>query len=185
MVKREFKTWASRCSNQGKYEFHRFVNPLNELSFAQYMKWHQIIDGEYRRGDNWQKGIPFDSLFESAFRHMQALWLMYYGYTVNEINRDGEFDWVLGNLDPEKAKELWITYHTKEFVEQLNAIRFNTEAMKLQLLTGNVVKDEQLGTEQEVQGGKVEGEFGEEKTEENTESKNKPTRKTKKSQGAK
>lgn len=151
MVKREFETWATRNSDVWKLEFSKYVHPLNEFNFAQYMKSHQFIDGEYREGDNWTKGIPFNSLFESAYRHMQALWLMYNGYTVNETNKDWEFDWVLGTIDPEKAKEMWITYHTKNYVEQINAIRFNLEAMKLQLLTGNIINEEPR-TEQDLQG---------------------------------
>lgn len=172
-MNRTFKTWATRNGNKGKLEFHNYVNPINEFNYAQYMKWHQIINGEYRKWNNWQKGIPFDSLFESAFRHMQALWILYHGYQVHEIEKDWEYDWVVSSETPKdfytNLENRWYKVHKKDFIEQLNAIRFNTEAMKLQLLTNSIIDGEHWD-EQKMEGGENEGKVFAETHTEDTES---------------
>lgn len=55
---REFTTWANRDNSEGKMEMDKYINPLNDYSFGQYMLSKQIIDWQYREWDNWQKGIP-------------------------------------------------------------------------------------------------------------------------------
>ena len=156
MTTRTFETGATRNGNKGKYEFDKYVNPINELSYAQYMKSHQVINWEYRPWDNRQKGIPFDSLFESAYRHMQTLCLLYQWYDVYEIEENGEFDWIV--VDWGEPVEWGSNVHKKDFIEQLNAIRFNTEAMKLQYLTSNIIGNGEHWHKQEMEGREEDGE---------------------------
>lgn len=148
---RQFATWANRDTANGKLEFSRFIDPLNEFSFATYMQSKQIIWWNYRRWDNWKKWIPEESLFDSLIRHVKCLELLRDWYVVDEINhewwiirrlfKDGKFYWTT----LEEWKEDFLLnkedLHPKDIVWELNAIRFNAEAMKKQHLTGEIVKE--------------------------------------------
>jgi hypothetical protein len=73
---REFETGANRDSDDGKYDFEAFLSPEVLFEFAEYMhgKRH-LIDGTYRDGDNWQKGMPINVHVKSFIRHSWDLWL--------------------------------------------------------------------------------------------------------------
>jgi hypothetical protein len=131
---RTFETWATRDTANGKMEYVKYSHPLCDYSWAKYMLWKQIIDGQYRNGDNRQKWMPFDELMQSFVRHTEIVKLLYYWHTVYE-ERDG--DAVHIHVDP---IEVWDDWEQKTFESELNACRFNSEAMKLQVLTNNIVK---------------------------------------------
>lgn len=129
--KRTFDTGATRDIDDGKLEYSRYINPLADYSFAKYMLWKQIIWWEYRRGDNWQKWIPEESLFDSLIRHTEIVKLLRKWYDVIETKKD----WLV-ELHVSKDTEMIDTskydfVDVKTMEQELNAIRFNTEAMKL------------------------------------------------------
>ena len=106
MENREFDTGASRNSNEGKHDIEAFNNPLVDDSFNTYMHKHRLLeDGTLREGDNWQKGIPFEELNKSLQRHNLDVRLQARGYKTDE-----------------------------DFLESLNAMKFNVNGMILQLL---------------------------------------------------
>ena len=148
--KRTFSTWANRDIANWKLEYSNYIHPLNDYSFAEYMKSKQIIWWEYRRGDNWQKWLPYNSLFESLIRHVEILKLLYNWYHVFEYKLDWEVglfvsngydDYVTG-LTACEQDERYTDIQEKSIESELNAIRFNSEAMKLQHITGNIVPED-------------------------------------------
>jgi len=67
---RSYDSGALRDTGIGKLEFSRCEHPAVTKRFAEFMLSKSIMpDGSYRRGDNWQKGIPTDDLIESLERH--------------------------------------------------------------------------------------------------------------------
>lgn len=75
---RQFKTGATRDSEEGKIDFEGFLSPLALEAFGNYMMIHQKqADGTLRASDNWQKGIPKDAYMKSMFRHFFAVWKHY------------------------------------------------------------------------------------------------------------
>lgn len=86
----------------------------------------QFINWEWREWNNWQKWLPPECLFESLCRHVEELKLLTYWYNVYEERNDWVVTTVLNNPKWE--------YVEKDFIETLNAIRFNTEALKLYYL---------------------------------------------------
>lgn len=126
---RTFASWATRDTSNGKLEYDKYINPLCDLSFSKYMQSKQIIGGEYRAGDNRQKGIPPESLFESLVRHVEILKLLTKWYTVAE-EKVGD----VVRLHVAKPWDSWAHnewYEYKTIIWELNAIRFNWEALKL------------------------------------------------------
>ena len=72
---RQFKTGATRDTDEGKYDYEGFISPLVLERFAQYMHKHRKqSDGNLRASDNWQKGIPKDAYIKSAWRHFVDWW---------------------------------------------------------------------------------------------------------------
>ena len=130
MNHRTFDTGATRDSDQWKLEYSRYIHPLADYSFARYMQSKQIIWGEYRRGDNWQKKIPEESLFDSLVRHIEILKLLKKWHRVDEIKNE---DWTTDLLLDLESND-WICWDRKTIEGELNAIRFNSEALKLYYL---------------------------------------------------
>jgi len=83
----------------------------------------QYINWVYREWDNRQRWIPKESLFESLCRHVEELKLLIYWYRVYEERNGDSVSVVLENPQ-------W-NYIEKNIIETLNAIRFNSEALKL------------------------------------------------------
>jgi len=82
---REFKTGATRDTDEGKYDYEGFYNPLVVKRFGQYMDKHRKqADGKLRDSDNWQKGIPKDAYIKSAWRHFMDWWMEHRGYKSRE-----------------------------------------------------------------------------------------------------
>lgn len=72
---RMFDSGATRDTDDGKYEYSKFLSPKVLRRFAEYMHRHRIQpDGNLRDGDNWKKGIPEDAYMASGFRHFMDWW---------------------------------------------------------------------------------------------------------------
>lgn len=123
---RTFDTWATRDTANGKLQTSKYSHPLCDYSFNTYMLSKQFINWEWREGDNRQKWLWKESLFESLCRHIEELKLLTYWYKVYEERNDWVVTTVLENPKWE--------YVEKNIIETLNAIRFNTEALKLHYL---------------------------------------------------
>ena len=137
---RKFESGASRNSNSGKFEYYKFINPINEFSFAKYMHSKRYLDnGELRDSDDWQKGIPQDSLLDSLTRHIKELELLHMGYIVAHYkDKGGEHTLVFKS--EEELKEATLPKEPISILkveDVLNAIRFNSEAYKLHVLNKN------------------------------------------------
>lgn len=126
---RVFDTWATRDISTGKLEYANYIHPLADYSFSQYMKSKQIIWWEYRRWDNRQKWLWIESLFDSLCRHMEIVKLIIKWYFVYEVKKD----WVIDLIVSSKKQYLdWYdNVEEKNLVDELNAIRFNSEWLKL------------------------------------------------------
>lgn len=86
---RQFDTGATRDSDDGKFDYEGFLNPLVLQEFAAYMHSHRLQrDGKLRASDNWQKGIPVDEYVKSLLRHVHSLWMHHRGYVTEENWRD-------------------------------------------------------------------------------------------------
>lgn len=84
---RLFDTGATRDSDDRKYDYEAFLSPLVIEAFARYMHSHRKqSDGKLRDGDNWQKGMPLDSLMKSMFRHFIDVWQIHRGHLVDDFD---------------------------------------------------------------------------------------------------
>ena len=133
---RKFEWGACRDGNVWKLEYSGYINPLCDYSFAYYMQGKQIIGWEYRAWDNRQlgDGIPPESLYDSLVRHMEILKLLVKWHRVWEYK---DIDWATHlTLDDVSTQEFFACASSmfpeeKTIVNELNAIRFNSEALKL------------------------------------------------------
>ena len=134
MTHREFNTGATRDTNKWKLQYSKYIHPLADYSFAEYMKSKQVIWWEHREGDNRQKGIPEESLFDSLVRHIEILKLLKKWHQVKEIKHlDWKIDLIIDEEVPsnDKWKIVVLECENKTIEGELNAIRFNGEALKL------------------------------------------------------
>ena len=77
---RQFKTGATRNSEEGKLDYEGFLSPVALEQFALYMHHHRHLeDGTLRASDNWQQGIPLSSLMKSMWRHLKCVWTWHRG----------------------------------------------------------------------------------------------------------
>ncbi len=77
---REFKTGATRDTNEGKLEYARFLSPEVLHRFAHYMhKNRKQTDGTIRDPDNWKKGMELGVYMDSMSRHYWDVWLHHTG----------------------------------------------------------------------------------------------------------
>ncbi len=108
-TRRDFPTGATRSPLGDKPQYEGYLSPLVIKRFGEYMLKHQTDSaGERRAADNWQRGIPLDSLMDSKWRHDMDLWLHHRGH-------------------PDEAVE--------PLEDALCAIIFNTSAYLLQVLS--------------------------------------------------
>jgi hypothetical protein len=78
---RQFKSGATRDSNDGKNDYEGFYSPLVIEAYGDYMNKHRKqADGKLRDSDNWQKGIPLNAYIKSTWRHFLDLWFLHRGY---------------------------------------------------------------------------------------------------------
>ena len=129
---RKLKTGATRDSDNGKYEYLGFINPLCDYSFAKYMhKFRTMADGTKRESRNWQKGFGLEIPAQSLVRHLEDFKLLHEGFFVYEYRKDKIVERRVYKkkfaIPPPDHKEI-------TFEDSLNAIRFNAEAYKLELL---------------------------------------------------
>lgn len=86
---RQFDTGATRHTDENKYDYEGFLQPLVEERFAAYMHKHRCqADGTLRASDNWQKGIPKTVYMKSAFRHFMDVWKAMRGYKIADTLED-------------------------------------------------------------------------------------------------
>ena len=91
---REYKSGATRDTDDGKYCYEGFNNPLVDQRYAEYMHKHRIqADGTTRDPDNWQKLFGEDHYgvcIDSAFRHFMdwRLWHRGWGKYAKECLED-------------------------------------------------------------------------------------------------
>ena len=89
---RQFKTGATRDTEEGKLDYEGFLNPAVLKAYAEYMNKCRIqSDGKLRESDNWQKGIPKSCYIKSLFRHFVDLWLEHRGYKSRAGIKDALF----------------------------------------------------------------------------------------------
>lgn len=141
---RTFDSWASRDLATWKLEWQNYSHPLNDYSFANYMKSKQIIGGEYRRWDNRQKWLWRNSLFESLVRHIEVLKLLYKWFRVFETKTDGVIDLIVLQKWQIFDEDSFDFCEEKIIENELNAIRFNGEWLKLDYLSDNYIINEQI-----------------------------------------
>jgi hypothetical protein len=78
---RTFDTGATRDTDQNKHDPEGFTSPLVDQRFNEFMHKNRFQkDGNYRDGDNWQKGIPKDQYMKSMLRHVQDARLHHDGF---------------------------------------------------------------------------------------------------------
>jgi hypothetical protein len=131
---RQFSSGALRDSGEGKLNYYGFRHPVLEQSFAKYMHEHRkMIDGTLRDANNWWKGWDKEISLQSLVRHLEDLQAIHAGYSVIEYRKNGE---VLKKYIP-SGGVITIDDDSVKFIteeECCNAIRFNAEAYKLQIL---------------------------------------------------
>jgi hypothetical protein len=78
---RKYDTGATRSEVKGKPQYEGYLSPAVIWRFGQYMLEHQKQeDGEMRKADNWQKGMPLDDYMDSMWRHFMDVWLIHRDY---------------------------------------------------------------------------------------------------------
>lgn len=83
---RQFKTGATRDTDNGKNDYEGFLSPIVIGRYGDYMTKHRKqADGKLRSSDNWQKGMPKDVYIKSAWRHFLDWWKEHRGLK----SRDG------------------------------------------------------------------------------------------------
>jgi len=129
---RQFDNGANRNGVAGKLHPYGFANPLCDHSFYKYMDIHRhLSDGSLRDPDNWQKGWDRAISLDSMARHVEDLKCIHRGYFVfKEKTKEGEITYVFMS-EPKTVPTGW---HLVDEEECCNAIRFNAEAYKLEVL---------------------------------------------------
>lgn len=127
---RQFDNGSNRNGTNGKLHPYGFTNPLCDHSFFKYMDSHRLLeDGTLRDPDNWQKGWDRAISLDSLARHVEDLKNIHRGYFVyKEKIKGGEVTHVL--TKPIK----YTPWHLITEEECCNAIRFNAEAYKLEVI---------------------------------------------------
>ena len=127
---RTLDSGAVRDTDDGKFEYLGFMHPLNDYSFAKYMHEHRkMADGSLRDSNNWWAGFGLDVCIQSLVRHVEDLKMLYSGYYVYEVRNGTKAERIVLK---EKLKELPENYKEITVEECCNAIRFNSDAFKLE-----------------------------------------------------
>jgi len=135
--KRVFEGGAMRDTDDQKLSYYGFRHPLLEQSFAKYMHEHRkMADGTLRDANNWWKGWDKEISLQSMVRHLEDLQAIHAGYVVLEIRNSTGVHKVYHDLSKNEPyiveEDDDVKVVTAE--ECTNAIRFNAEAYKLQIL---------------------------------------------------
>ena len=116
---REYTTGATRGDDDTKPHYEGYLSPVVLWRFGQYMKQHQRQeDGELRKADNWQQGMPIDDYMDSLLRHQMHVWLRHRGH---------------GNVVPMDEAELEKS-DNQLLLDDLCAMLFNTMGYMHELL---------------------------------------------------
>jgi hypothetical protein len=88
---REFKTGATRDSDNTKNDYEGFFHPSVIERYGNYMTKHRLqADGKLRDSDNWQRGMPKEVYIKSAWRHFLDVWFIHRGYKRFDKQRNEE-----------------------------------------------------------------------------------------------
>lgn len=132
---RKLESGAIRDTDNGKFEYFGFMHPLNDYSFSRYMHNHRFMaDGSMRDSNNWWAGFGLDVCLHSLVRHVEDLKLIYAGYFVYEKREGDKAERVVRT---ERYKSLPKNHIEITIEEACNAIRFNSEAFKLETIKNN------------------------------------------------
>ena len=134
---RIFESGGLRDSSEGKFNYYGFRHPLLEQSFAEYMHEHRkMSDGTLRDANNWWKGWDKEVSLQSLVRHIEDLQALKAGYVVIEIRNQNGVKKVYHDLSTNEPYTVEKNDEVKIITEEecCNAIRFNAEAYKLQIL---------------------------------------------------
>ena len=122
---------ANRDTGKGKFDFYGFRHPLCEHSFGAYMHGHRLLpDGSFRDANNWWGGWDKEVSLKSMDRHCEDLKALHAGFRVFK-ERDGDAEHTHILQKDETPEPSWREV-TEE--ESCNAIRFNADAYKLQVI---------------------------------------------------
>ena len=134
---RKFESGGLRDSCDGKLNYYGFREPRLEQSFAKYMHEHRkMADGTLRDANNWWKGWDKEISLQSLVRHIEDLQAIHAGYVVLEIRNEKGVHKVYHDLSKNEPYTVEVDDEVKIITaeECTNAIRFNAEAYKLQIL---------------------------------------------------
>ncbi len=85
---RTFETGATRDTAEDKPDYEGFLSPTVIKRYGEYMLKHQKqSDGNMRKSDNWQLGIPKAQYMKSMFRHFMEVWTLH-----RKVNEETEED---------------------------------------------------------------------------------------------
>ncbi len=88
---REFKTGATRDSDETKNDYDGFLDPIVIERYGNYMTKHRKqADGKLRDSNNWKKGIPKEAYMKSMWRHFLDVWFIHTGYKRFDKQRNEE-----------------------------------------------------------------------------------------------
>lgn len=130
---RTFNKEAKRDGVQGKFHPYGFSHPLCDFSFYKYMDGHRHMpDGSLRNPDNWWGGWDTKVSLDCMARHVLDLELLHSGHYVYKERVDKDTERTHVSLT--ELKELPANWRVVTEEESCNAIRFNADAYKLQIL---------------------------------------------------
>lgn len=88
---RQFKSGATRDSDENKNDYDGFLDPTVIECFGNYMTKHRKqADGKLRDSNNWKKGIPISAYMKSMWRHFLDVWFIVLGYKRWDKQRNEE-----------------------------------------------------------------------------------------------
>lgn len=123
---RQFKSGATRDTDEGKLVYTGFENPFVTKRFAEFMHRNRIqSNGSLRAADNWQKGIPRQAYHESLGRHVREF------EQLHDRSR---------GLDPAQwGKKGGVD--REEMLDVLCAVIFNAQGQMLEILKGTEIEE--------------------------------------------
>jgi hypothetical protein len=82
---RTFDSGATRDTTEGKLSYVKALSSIVLQRYVQYLDKHRLQpDGSMREFNNWKKGIPEDTYFDSLGRHFVAAWLLKEGFPAED-----------------------------------------------------------------------------------------------------
>jgi len=83
---RKFKGGAFRNEDTKKLNYIGSFSPLVLRRFAQFMRDHNIKNGDLQRDEaNWKRGMTKQSYIESSLRHFMDAWITHEDYEDGNI----------------------------------------------------------------------------------------------------